>query len=304
MSERCIVRVKFTPAGAAAEVRRAVGGFLRYVQHRDLHADSTPLPAAPTVAGLLKYVAYRDKASARAELFGPRGTLGTQERKEFADFVARSIEGSQPQVFRTRDGSAMDRRRAVSRFVISPERAQGLDLEALTRTAVGRLESEMGIGDLRWIAAIHRNTRHHHVHLVVAGMYATAAGGYRRVDLTKQRLAAMKQAVGLEIERQRGERSPSRNVIAPAASGSRGRELNALPALKLPVAVPALIRALPLAPLAGHRLAPLDAKQRHRSPDSTGGAVLALRQAARRYQRRMERELEIEARRLGWERAA
>ena len=39
MNERCIVRVKFTPAGAGAEVRRAVGGFLRYVQHRDLHPD-------------------------------------------------------------------------------------------------------------------------------------------------------------------------------------------------------------------------------------------------------------------------
>ena len=94
MSERCIVRVKFTPAGAGAEVRRAVGGFLRYVQHRDLHPDATPQRSAPKVTGLLKYVAYRDKASARAELFGPTGALGTQERKAFADFVALRYRAS------------------------------------------------------------------------------------------------------------------------------------------------------------------------------------------------------------------
>jgi hypothetical protein len=284
ISERCIVRVKFTPAGAAAEVRRAVGGFLRYVQHRDLHPDSPPPRPTPKVAGLLKYVAYRDKASARAELFGPHGALGTQERKEFADFVARSIEGSEPQVFRTRDGRVMDRRRAVSRFVISPERAQGLDLEALTRAAVGRLESEMGISELRWIAAIHRNTGHHHVHLV---------------------LAAMKQAVSHEIERQRGERAPSRLVTEPAASGVGGRDpFVEHPALKLPVARPALIRALPLAPLARYRVASRSETNHHRRPISAGGSVLRLRAVARRYQRRMERELEIEARRLGRELSA
>ena len=305
MSERCIVRVKFTPAGAAAEVRRAVGGFLRYVQHRDLHPDSTPLAAAPKVAGLLKYVAYRDKASARAELFGPRGALGTQERKDFADFVARSIEGSQPQVFRNRVGSAMDRRRAVSRFVISPERAQGLDLEALTRAAIGRLESEMGVSELRWIAAIHRNTRHHHVHLVLAGMHQDSSGDFRRVDVSKPRLAAIKDAVSLEIERQRGDRAVSRLVTPSAASGIGGRgQFIELPALKLSVAGPALIRSLPSAPLARYRVGSRNPARHDRRSVSGGGAVLALRRAARNYRRRMERELEVEARRFGRERAA
>ena len=269
-------------------MRRAVGGFLRYVQHRDLHPDSAPRAAAPKVAGLLKYVAYRDKASARAELFGPRGALGTRERKEFADFVARSIEGSQPQVFRTRDGSAMDRRRAVSRFVISPERAQGLDLEALTRAAVGRLESEMGVSDLRWIAAIHRNTRHHHVHLVLAGMHQDSTGGYRRVDLSKPRLAAIKQAVSLEIERQRGDASlPGRSPVQQRV-GFGGRD--ELPALKLSVAGPALIRALPPAPLARYRAASRNAQQARLATGirrrgslglATGGASLPAAHGAR-----------------------
>jgi hypothetical protein len=303
VSERCIVRVKFTPAGAGAEVRRAVGGFLRYVQHRDLHPDSTPPQPTLKVAGLLKYVAYRDKASARAELFGPRGPLGTQERKEFADFVGRSIERSEPQVFPSRDGRLMDRRRAVSRFVISPERAHGLDLEALTRAAVSRLESEIGVSDLRWIAAIHRNTRHHHVHLVLAGMHEDAFGSYRRIDLSKQRLAAIKQAVGLEIERQRGERTPAKAISDAAASGLRGRDPYPLPGLQLRVARPALTRALPLTPLALHLIGSR-AKKHDRSPVPAGGAISALRAVARRYQRRMEHELEIEARRLGLEHAA
>src|SRR6266508_5318240 len=111
MSERCIVRVKFTPASTGKEVRKAVGGFLRYVQHRDLHPDSKLPRPTPEVAGLLKYVAYRDRASSRAELFGPDGALGSKERKEFAEFVARSIEGSAPQPFRSKEGHLMDRQR-------------------------------------------------------------------------------------------------------------------------------------------------------------------------------------------------
>src|SRR5207245_11213906 len=121
--------------------------------------------------GLVKYVGYRDQASARAELFGSQGRQGTSGRKVFVDFVARSIAASQPQLFRTRDGRMLDRRRAVSRLIISPERSHGLDLELLTRAAMDRLADETGSSDLRWIAAIHRNTAHHHIHLVVAGMH-------------------------------------------------------------------------------------------------------------------------------------
>ena len=113
MTERCIVRVKFTLAGGDAAVRRAVGGFLRYVQHRDLH-PTQPVHQQSSVSGLVKYVAYRDQASARAELFGWQGLQGTSGRKAFVDFVARSVADSQPQLFRTRDGRMLDRRRAIS----------------------------------------------------------------------------------------------------------------------------------------------------------------------------------------------
>jgi hypothetical protein len=302
VTERCIVRIKFTPVGTGTEVRRAVGGFLRYVQHRDLHPDSRPLRPTPEVAGLLKYVAYRDRANARAELFGPHGPIGTQERKQFADFVARSIEDSRPELFRTRDGRLTDRRRAVSRFILSPERADGLDLEALTRVAMDRLDSDLGMAGVRWIAAIHRNTKHHHVHLVVAGMVEDGQGGYRRADVTKPRLAAIKDAVALEIERQRAELKP---LMRPVAG--RGNALSPVtvrPAAGVPVARPALVQRLQVRPLARIRVAPSVAPKGSGSYRQHSSSLLALRAVARRYSRQMQREAEREARRLGMERAA
>ncbi|HEX3629055.1 MAG TPA: hypothetical protein VHW91_01175 [Candidatus Dormibacteraeota bacterium] len=301
MSERCIVRVKFTPAGSSSDVRRAVGGFLRYVQHRDLHPDSKAAGPTPEVSGLLKYVAYRDRANTRAELFGPEGPLGSQGRKDFAEFVARSIADSRPQPYQTRDGQTLDCRRAVYRFVISPERAQGLDLGGLTKAAVGSLESELAVGGLPWIAAIHRNTRHHHVHLVVAGMAVDGTGGYRRLDITKSRLAVMKTAVALEIERQRGERAPAQ-ARKPMASGVRGRYRSSSPALKLPASQPARIRALPLR--ARFRVVSSGGRRQPWLRTSASSSLLVLQTVARRYSHQMQRELEDEARRVSWERAA
>ena len=303
MTERCFVKVEFDPATSGGQVRRAVGGFLRYIQHRDLHSTSRPAHRTPDVAGLVKYVAYRDRASERAELFGADQSLGTQGRKDFVAFVTRSIEGSQPQMFRTRAGLEMDRRRAVSRFLISPDAAAGLDLQRLTRAAVGRLESDMGVNGLRWIAAIHRNTDHHHVHLVLAGMHEIASGRYRRVDISKPRLAAMKEAIGLEIERQRGERTPAGPLPKPIPTEVSDRDRTSTSTLELLPARPALFRKLPVGPpprlhvpIQGH------AGIWRRTPASR--SLLVLRAVARRYSRQMQRELELEARRHGKERAA
>lgn len=286
MSDRVILAVKFTPAGGASQVRKAVGGFLRYVQHRDLHPAQPEGRPRQEVAGLLKYVAYRDRASTHAELFGRSGGLTREDRKAFAAFVAGSLERSEPQLFRGRDGKPHDRRRAVYRFVISPEQAGGLDLRQLTRAAVSRLEQESGVTDLRWIAAVHRNTAHHHVHLVVAGMCQRAGGRYHRVDVTKPRLAALKESLALEIERQRGERAPSQR--AASAIG--------MPAVKPAAARPALIRILPAAaPTQRHATR---SGRRWARPSWSG---LRLRAAARRYQHDCERAAEEEARSREWE---
>ena len=282
MTERCIVRVKFTLADG--HVGQAVGGFLRYVQHRDLHPESR---VDPDISGLVKYVAYREKAASRAELFGSHGDHGTKGRKDFVDYVLRSIAGSQPQLFRSRDGRLLDRRRAVSRLILSPERSRGLDLERLTRAAMASLAADAG-GDLRWIAAIHRNTRHHHVHLVVAGMRQEASGVYCRADITKPRLAAMKHAVALEIERQRGERVP----VQTALRGSGDCAEHPWVAVRQPAAA-----ASPLLP-AAHPRRLEDWSVR---PSYGSSSLLRLRTVARLYQRQVERETEEETRRRHWE---
>ena len=280
MTEGCIVRVKFTPADGQAG--KAVGGFLRYVQHRDLHAEPR---VDPTVAGLVKYVAYRDKAANRAELFGSHEANGAKGRKDFVDYVVRSIAGTEPQLFSSRDGRTLDRRRAVSRSIISPERSGGLDLEQLTRAAMASLATETG-GELRWIAAIHRNTSHHHVHLVVAGMRQDAGGAYRRADITKLRLAAMKHAVALEIERQRGERVVVRTQQAANNDGAQRSWV--ADRRKVLVASPAQPHVHP-------------PTQRSPRPSYGSGSLLRLGKVARLYQRQVERENEEEIRRRRWE---
>jgi hypothetical protein len=296
MRERVILAVKFTPAGSAGQVRKAVGGFLRYVQHRDLHPTQPTQRPSPKVSGLLKYVAFRERGSSRAELFGPGGPLGSPERKAFATFVAGALERSESQFYRGKDGEIHDRRRAVYRMVLSPERAEGLDMRRLTTAAVGRLEQESGASGLHWIAAIHRNTTHHHVHLVLAGMREDGNGGFIRVDITKPRLAAMKEALSLEIERQRVERTPSRHAVElskpvadmrPTAPSSHEFEASRGPEqIQVPVRRWHDDR--------GRRLLPLPLTV----------SVIALRAVARRYQRQMERELEDGFRRSQLEFAA
>jgi len=296
MGERIILAVKFTPAGAGSQVRKAVGGFLRYVQHRDVHPTQPESKPKREVSGLLKYVAYRDRASWRAELFGPAGALGSAERKAFAAFVVGSIDGSRPQQYRGRDGNLHDRRRAVYRMVISPERASGLDLRRLTVASVTALEREMGSAGLRWIAAVHRNTAHHHVHLVLAGMCDDGVGGFQRVDVTKPRLAAMKEALVKEIERQREERTQLQvptQLTALAAKTDRNTKSSTEPA----VAHTAPIVWKPVRSSLG--------SGDERTVRTTHvGSVITLRAVARRYQRQMERELEAGYRQSQWERAA
>ena len=296
MKDRVILAVKFTPAGSGSQVRRAVGGFLRYVQHRDLHPTQAEGSPRPAVSGLLKYVAYRDRATTRAELFGPNGTLGSTERKAFACFVAGAVENSRPQLYRGRNGETHDRRRAVYRMVISPELATGLDLRKLATAAVTALEQESG-ASLRWIAAIHRNTTHHHVHLVVAGMREDGQGGFARVDITRPRLAAMKAALGSEIARQREERVPSRAPALHRATSPTtdvdSHSFDVRPA-------GGAIRhgaAVPTSPPSGR-----GSRTLHLTLHAS--SVMALRAVGRRYQRRMERELEESGRQGQRERAA
>jgi hypothetical protein len=271
LSDRCILAVKFTPAAPPAALRKAVGGFMRYVQYRDRHADSPDPGAGPDtkVSGLLKYVAHRDRATEAGRLFGPEGPAGDAERRQLAAFVARGIGATKPQRVMV-DGKLVDRRRAVYRFVLSPEHAQGLDLRRLTEAAVRRLERESQVSGLRWMAAEHRNTFHPHVHLVLAGVREISPGQFRGFVLTPRRLAAMKDELTLEIPRQRGlELDPMTSKTRPKPSRVASRSCRVIR-----VRVPAG---------RGRRLPSL---------------FLQLQLAALRYRRRIEREAEVEAARL------
>ncbi|MBJ7601684.1 MAG: hypothetical protein JF888_00560 [Candidatus Dormibacteraeota bacterium] len=287
MADRVILAVKYTPASAPSLVRRAVGGFLRYVQYRDKHAETEVAPADPRVGGLLKYVAYRDQGAPQGRLFGPDGTAGNQERRDFGDFVARSFKGSKPHISRDARGELIDRRRAVYRFVLSPEHAEGLDLRQLTKTAVSRLEADTGGSALRWIAAEHRNTAHPHVHIVLAGMTETGPDQYRSLVLNRRRLAAMKEELMLEIQRQRGA-----NCRQPQVPGAAIRPQLAAHPRPVAAALPALqARPAPKAPSVRTPSRPLV----HRR--GTLSAAALLRAAARRYRWRLERQAEEERRR-------
>ena len=281
MSDRVILAVKFTPAGNPAKVRKAVGGFLRYIQHRDKHSDSEPVAASdPRVSGLLKYVAFRDQAVSGGRLFGPGGPAGNLERRELADFVTRSLAGTRPRLVADGKGRQVDRRRAVYRFMLSPEHAAGLDLRRLTEAAVGRLETEAG-GPLQWIAAEHRNTAHPHVHLILAAYREVSAGHFRQVVVSRRRLAAMKDELSLEIARQRetGREGGREKAAGLQSSTGQGRRLSQPDRFVWP---------RPPAPRPPRRTG----RDWSALPPPYASAFIRLQAVAHRYQRLIEREAE------------
>ncbi len=218
-STRAILSVQYTPASAT--VGKAVGGFLRYVHYRD-HLQRGE--ESRGVSGLVRYVAYRDQASPHGRLFTRDGIAGDRDRRELVSFVRRSLEST------SRGQVDIGRVRAVYRFVLSPEDARGLDLRQLARETMGQLERDAN-GVPPWIAAEHRNTAHPHVHIVMAARREVSPGHFRGVQVTRQRLARMKATMGLEIERQRGDRKPQRPLesrlveASQHPAGNRDRDL-------------------------------------------------------------------------------
>jgi hypothetical protein len=88
-------------------------------------------------------------------------------------------------------------------MVLSPEHAEGLDLKALTRAAMEQLGRDAG-STPPWIAAIHRNTRHPHVHVVMAARRELEPGHFKSVVINPARLSRMKLAINDELSLQRG----------------------------------------------------------------------------------------------------
>lgn len=294
-SQRSVLTLKYTPVSIAGGVRKAVGGFLRYVQYRDQHLEPS---ADRGLDAYVRYMAHRDRTSPRGRIFGREGACTDADRRQFVAFVARSVRGLEPRWVMGKDGQRQDRQRAVYTFILSPEDWRGLDLRRLAHVAMHQLESDSGPAGIGpWFAAEHRNTAHHHVHIVLAARRETAPGRFSALVITRARLQRMKQAIALEIERQRGREMPagSQSADRPQQTATprpqqRGRRASRCHLRWLSSSQPSLIRRRGR----GNR--------RHRSPQ-IGWTLVRLNAVARRYSERMERELEREDARAaheGW----
>lgn len=283
-SKTSVLALEWMPVSVAGGVRKSVGGFLRYVQYRDQHAE----PGTGGLHAYMRYVAHRDRTSPGGRIFG-RDDDQAVDRKKFVDYVVRSTKGLKSRWVRGGDGKLEDHQRAGYQMILSPEDWRGLDLRRLARVAVSQLEEDAGADGLGpWFAAEHRNTAHHHVHIVLAARRELAPGTFQTVLITRRRLQRMKDAITLEIERQRGPEL-ERDEAAPTA----------LRANEAPPPVPKQLLELHAAP----RWRPMPSPRssltwRLRSSRHVPGAklfaatLLRLRGVAARYQRQMERELE------------
>jgi hypothetical protein len=273
MAPRAILSVKYLAMPSAGAARTAVNGFVRYIQYRDHHED-----VAASTSRMVRYVGYRDPTSRGGQLFDTSGRAGDLERKALVAHVRRSLRDLSP--------SARPQR-AVYRFVLSPADARGLDLRELARATMHGLELDAGPLP-PWVAAIHRNTQHPHVHIVMAARREVSPDRFKTLIITRPRLARMKESLAREMSRQIDR--------APVRREDRTSGLHEL------VRVDRAIDAIP-------RLAGFRARHRvgfRKGADALDAITTGLRRAARRYQRHIEQELIEEERRRklerGWER--
>ena len=271
-SENVVLTVRMMPArqnGGAADVTR----FVRYVQFRDIHPDSVE---AKDVDGLLAYVHHRDPTSPRGRMFDANGAAGDEERRLLVDHVGRSNAE-----LLLRPNPSRTSLRAAYRLIISPEDARGLNLQRLARSAMARLGNDSG-GELPpWIAGEHRNTRHPHVHIVLAARRETAPGQFRTLVITRDRLAAMKAALIDEMTLER----EAHHQLSGAALRAAEAENKSRP---LPDQSPSpSMRAINVDPVAGESItlrSPASRSSTHAGPPAIGVASLAGRMS--RYHQR------------------
>ena len=198
-STRSVLALQYTPVSVAGGVRKAVGGFLRYIQFRDQHVQSE----GHGLDAFVRYVAHRDRTSPKGRVFGECSGRTDYDRRRLIDYVTRSTKGLEPKWVIGRDGKLEDRQRAVYTFVFSPKDWRGLDLRHAARLGMKQLELDAGGGIPPWFAAEHRNTRQHHIHIVLAARREVAPGKFRTLVITRARLQRMKDVIKREVEHQR-----------------------------------------------------------------------------------------------------
>ena len=196
---RSILKLEYTPISVTGGVRRAVGGYLRYLQYRDQRVEPN---RDGGLDGYVRYLEHRDRTSPKGRVFGADETR-TADRKKLVEYIQRSTQGLAPNWVRRRDGKLEDRQRAAYSLVISPDDWRGLDLRKVARACMTQLELDAG-GLGPWFAAEHRNTAYHHVQIVLAARREVDPNRFRTVLITRARLQRMKDAIGREIALQRG----------------------------------------------------------------------------------------------------
>jgi hypothetical protein len=204
-----VLTVRYMPAPAAVGPR-GIGRFIRYVQYRDVHADSRPVR---DLDGLIRYVHHRDATSPPGRLFDATGPAGDEHRRALVRHVARSTQELQRG---DRPGSTSSER-AVYQFILSPRDATGLDLKRLARSAMSQLATDAGRAHMPpWIAGEHRNTAHPHVHIVLAARREQPSGDFRTLVINRPRLARMKEALRAEMTRQQGRHLALTRTAGPS----------------------------------------------------------------------------------------
>lgn len=199
-STTSILALQYMPVSVSGGVRKAVGGFLRYITFRDQHVKTE----VDSLDAFARYVAHRDRTSPQGRVFGEVGQLTATDRRRLTDHIARSTKGLEAKWVRNRDGVLEDRQRAVYQFIFSPKDWRGLDLRLVARKALKQLEMDAGVAGLPpWFAAEHRNTDHHHVHIVLAARREVAPGRFSTLLITRERLKRMKDVIKQELQRQR-----------------------------------------------------------------------------------------------------
>jgi hypothetical protein len=226
MTVEVILRMRWVPVSRA--VAKRADGFIRYVQFRDHHRESEP---ASDVDDLIRYIKHRDVTRPGGRLFDDAGPAGEEQRTRLVQFIDRSsaatLDAGGPRSSTDDHG--------YYQIIISPKDAPGLDLRAMTRATMRQLARDAGTGGIPlWIAGEHRNTRHPHVHIVLAAKREVASGHFRTLLVTNQRRERMQTALNDEMARQREVRAHRQHAALRAAEAARVAPLHAIGISDLP----------------------------------------------------------------------
>ena len=102
-----------------------------------------------------------------------RGAASLRAHLSYIQRKGAGKGGERPQLLGGADKSALIAAAEPSRLrhyriVVSPEASENFPLTVLARKLVQRIERDTGYS-LSWVATIHENTEHNHIHLVISG---------------------------------------------------------------------------------------------------------------------------------------